>query len=214
MLMQHRKTVLAAALGLPFLLVGLASSAQAHGTPSFPASRSFQCRFNESPENPRSEACKAVKAAAGSSPQYDWNEVNIPNAAGRLAEIIPDGQLCSAGRDKYRGLNLARADWPKTDIQTARSVTLRYFASAAHRPSYFDVYVTREGYDPTQPLRFADLERVARLDDPPLLGDTYQLEVTLPRRAPGTPGIVYVHWQRKRPASDEAFYSCSDVTFR
>ena len=37
---------------------------------------------------------------------------NIGTAAGRHKQLIPDGKLCSAGRDKYRGLDLARGDWP------------------------------------------------------------------------------------------------------
>jgi chitin-binding protein len=208
----HR-AVLAAALGLPFLLSGLAAApAQAHGTASFPASRSFHCRFNDS--GGVLEACKAAKAFAGGDFVFGWNEVSLPNAAGKLAELIPDGQLCGAGLNRFRALNLTLPSWPKTDMPTGERVEMRYLASAPHDPSNFRIFVTKDGYDPGQPLRFSDLEFVARVEDAPLMGDTYRFEVTLPKRSAGSPGIVYIHWQRERPASDEAFYSCSDATFR
>jgi chitin-binding protein len=85
--------------------------AAAHGSLTDPVGRAAACHA-EGPENPRSAACKALVAAGGTQPLYDWNEVNTGDAAGRHREIIPDGKLCSAGRDKYRGLDLPRADCP------------------------------------------------------------------------------------------------------
>lgn len=37
--------------------------------------------------------------------------MNIANAAGKHRELIPDGKLCSAANDKFKGLDLPRADW-------------------------------------------------------------------------------------------------------
>src|SRR5689334_11862638 len=102
---KARRTALATALvAAPsvLLVTMVPGAAYAHGTMSNPASRALVCR-NENPENPTSAACKAAVALGGTQPMYDWNEVNISDAAGRHRQIIPDGKLCSAGRDKYKG---------------------------------------------------------------------------------------------------------------
>ena len=138
-----------------------------------PVSRVAGC-FAEGPENPRSAACKAAVAAGGTQALYDWNGVNIANAAGKSKEIIPDGKLCSAGNDKFKGLDLARADWPATGC--ARPDTFRYHVTAPHKGT-FELYVTKEGYDPTQPLSWSDLD----LEDP------FATSPTRWRRAASTP---------------------------
>jgi chitin-binding protein len=182
--------------------------AAAHGSLTDPVGRAAACHA-EGPENPRSASCKALVAAGGTQPLYDWNEVNIGDAAGRHREIIPDGKLCSAGRDKYRGLDLPRADWPATPV-SAGERTFRYRATAPRRGS-FELYITGEGYDPTQPLTWSDLEPepFAEVTDPVLRDGSYIFSGTVPQRSGRHP--VYGVWQRSD--SPEAFCTCSDVTF-
>ncbi|WP_216204830.1 lytic polysaccharide monooxygenase auxiliary activity family 9 protein [Amycolatopsis aidingensis] len=194
-------------LGSGLLTAGVAG---AHGSMSNPVSRVYNC-YLEGPESPDSAACKAAVAASGSWVFYDWNEVNQPNADGRHREIIPDGQLCSAGRSKYRGLDLPRADWKATPLPSSGEYTFQYLAAVPH-PGYFELYVTRDGYDPTQPLRWSDLERFHRVDNPPLVNRRYQIRATLPEGRTGR-HLIYSIWQRVRPDSGEAFYTCSDVVF-
>jgi chitin-binding protein len=199
-------TIAAPALLLP----AFTGSANAHGTMNNPPSRSLVC-FNENPESPDSAACKQTVALGGTQLLYDWNEVNIADAAGQHRQIIPDGKLCSAGRDKYRGLDQARADWPATTMRSGADFTFTYRATAPHRGS-FELYVTRNGYDPTKPLRWSDLESApfARVTDPPLAGGAYQINAKLPAGKQGR-HLIYTIWQRSD--SPEAFYSCSDVIF-
>ncbi|MBV1850372.1 lytic polysaccharide monooxygenase [Catellatospora sp. NEAU-YM18] len=175
-----------------------------------PASRAWWC-YQENPESPTSPVCRAVVAAAGTQPLYDWNEVNIGDAAGRHRTIIPDGKLCSAGRDKYRGLDLARADWPTTTLPTSGRFTFRFKGTAPHRGT-FELYVTRDGFDPAKPLAWADLEAqpFLRSTDPPLVDGVYQLAGDLPGNKRGR-HLIYTIWQRSD--SPEAFYTCSDVVF-
>src|SRR5687768_4486775 len=111
--MAAMATTLIAAPTLFFLLPTAAVSA--HGTMSNPASRVYACK-NEGAENPSSAACKAAVAAGGTQAFYDWNEVSLLDAGGRHRQLIPDGKLCSAGREKYRGLDLVRTDWPAKNI--------------------------------------------------------------------------------------------------
>ena len=87
-------------------LVGLAAVpafAMAHGSMSNPPSRLHGCAFAHK-DNP---AC--VDAFnANTQAIYDWMELNIGSAADRHEALIPDGQLCSAGRSKYAAFDVAR----------------------------------------------------------------------------------------------------------
>ncbi|MGW2259498.1 lytic polysaccharide monooxygenase auxiliary activity family 9 protein [Streptomyces sp. NPDC001780] len=198
------------ALGLaPVALTGLAATpAAAHGSMTDPVSRVAAC-FAEGPESPKSDACKAAVAASGTQAFYDWNEVNIPNAAGNHRQLIPDGKLCSAGRDKYKGLDLARADWPSSPMSPGNR-TFRYKATAPHKGS-FELYVTKDGYDPAKPLKWSDLEEkpFLKVTDPTLENGAYVFTGAVPNKSGRH--LIYSVWQRSD--SPEAFYTCSDVVF-
>lgn len=199
-----------AAVGVaPLALTGLAAApAVAHGSMTDPVSRVAGC-FAEGPENPRSAACKAAVAAGGTQALYDWNGVNIANAAGKSKEIIPDGKLCSAANDKFKGLDLARADWPATRL-TSGNRTFRYKGTAPHK-GFFELYVTKDGYDPTKPLKWSDLESkpFLKVTDPRMESGDYVFDGVVPVKSGRH--LIYSIWQRSD--SPEAFYTCSDVVF-
>lgn len=199
----------AAGLVGPMAMVAAIQPAAAHGAMDEPISRSYAC-YQDNPENPASDVCQAVVDVGGPQPLYDWNEVNIADAAGRHREIIPDGELCSAGRDKYAGLDLARADWPTTSIPAGEDYEFRYLATAPHQGGW-ELYVTKDGYDPTQPLGWDDLEAEPFLtvDNPELVDGHYVMPATLPDKSGRH--LIYAIWQRTD--SPEAFYACSDVVF-
>lgn len=205
--MTPRRT--AAALTTALLLSGLAAApALAHGSMTDPVSRVAAC-YAEGPESPKSAACRAAVAASGTQAFYDWNGVNIANAAGRHRELIPDGKLCSAGNDKYRGLDLARPDWPATPL-TSGAHTFRYKGTAPHKGS-FELYVTKDGYDASKPLKWSDLEArpFATVTDPRMENGDYVFTGTVPKKSGRH--LIYSIWQRSD--SPEAFYTCSDVVF-
>lgn len=206
----RRKVTSVAALGFaPLALAGLAAApAVAHGSMTDPVSRVSAC-FAEGPESPDSAACKAAVAASGTQAFYDWNEVNIANAAGNHQQLIPDGKLCSAGRDKYKGLDLPRADWPSSKLASGNR-TFRYKATAPHKGS-FELYLTKDGYDPTKPLKWSDLEEkpFAKVTNPTLQNGEYVFDGVVPNKSGRH--LIYSIWQRSD--SPEAFYTCSDVVF-
>ncbi|MFF7531531.1 lytic polysaccharide monooxygenase [Streptomyces bobili] len=194
---------------LAALPVLVASPAAAHGSMGDPVSRVAQC-YAEGPESPESDACKAAVAAGGTQALYDWNGIRIGAAGGRHQELIPDGKLCSANDAAFKGLDLARADWPATGVRDG-SYTFKYRVTAPHKGT-FKVYVTKTGYDPAQPLAWSDLDLehpVATATDPVAAGGFYTFSGTLPERSGRH--VLYAAWQRSD--SPEAFYSCSDVTF-
>ncbi|MFD6968129.1 lytic polysaccharide monooxygenase [Streptomyces sp. NPDC059949] len=182
--------------------------AAAHGSMTDPVSRVAAC-YAEGPEAPKSAACRAAVAASGAQAFYDWNAVNIANAAGNHRALIPNGQLCSAGNDKYQGLDLARADWPASPM-SAGAHTFRYKGTAPHKGS-FELYVTRDGYDPAKPLKWSDLEPApfAKATDPGMQNGDYVFSGTVPNKSGRH--LIYSIWQRSD--SPEAFYTCSDVVF-
>ncbi|MFF7313560.1 lytic polysaccharide monooxygenase [Streptomyces sp. NPDC008137] len=210
--MPARRTVATvAALGsLPLVLTALtATPAAAHGSMGDPVSRVSQC-YAEGPESPKSAACKAAVAAGGTQALYDWNGIRIGDAGGRHQRLIPDGKLCSANNAQFKGLDLARADWPATSVRSG-SHTFKYRVTAPHKGT-FKVYLTKSGYNPAKPLAWKDLDLknpVATSTDPAAKGGFYTFSGTLPQRSGRH--LLYAVWQRSD--SPEAFYSCSDVSF-
>jgi chitin-binding protein len=210
-MLARRKAAAAAVLGMaPLVLTALAAvPAAAHGSMGDPVSRVAQC-YAEGPENPKSAACKAAVAAGGTQALYDWNGIRIGDANGQHQTLIPDGKLCSADNEEFKGLDLARADWPATGVSSG-SYTFKYRVTAPHKGT-FKVYITKSGYDPAQPLAWADLDLehpVATSTDPVASGGFYTFSGTLPQRSGKQ--LLYAVWQRSD--SPEAFYSCSDVSF-
>lgn len=192
-----------AALLLAALLLAAAPAVYAHGSMEHPPSRTFSCYFL-TPGNPQ------CQVAWNANPQalYDWMEVNIGQANGQHQALIPDGQLCSAGRAKYAAFDAPGTAWPFTELLPDLDglYTLTWRSSAPHSTEYYRLYLTRDGWDPDQPLRWSDLELV--YDSGPWAAvDPVVLRTALPRRAGRH--VLYVVWQRDD--SPEAFYSCSDV---
>ena len=205
--MKLKHVCAAALITAPLALMTFTSTASAHGSMSNPRSRSYTC-WQEGPESPDSAACRAAVAAGGTQAFYDWHEVSLLDAGGRHRQIIPDGRLCSAGRDKYRGLDLARSDWPATRISPG-SLTITYHATAPHANSNFEFYITRAGWSPTQPLRWSDLVHIRTFNNQNPTTFT-NWTITIPQRSGRH--ILYSIWQRV-VGSAEAFYTCSDVDF-
>ncbi|GHF15408.1 lytic polysaccharide monooxygenase auxiliary activity family 9 protein [Streptomyces fumanus] len=203
-----RRAAAVAVLGAVPLALS-AAPAFAHGSLGDPVSRVAQC-YAEGPESPDSAACRAAVAAGGTQALYDWNGIRIGDAAGRHQERIPDGELCSAGDPEFKGLDLARADWPATPVDSGAYV-FKYRVTAPHKGT-FKVYITKPGYDPARPPAWSDLDLsapVATVTDPVASGGFYTFPGTLPERTGRH--LLYTVWQRSD--SPEAFYSCSDIAF-
>ncbi|MEU1474230.1 lytic polysaccharide monooxygenase [Streptomyces sp. NPDC005760] len=204
-----RRTSAALAALSPFLLtVFAATPAQAHGAPTDPVSRVFAC----SPDGGSSgtAACRAAITANG-SPFTAWDNLRIANVNGRDRQTIPDGKLCSGGLPAYRGLDLARSDWPATRLSPGAALTMKYVSTIPHTGT-FRMYLTEPGYDPSKPLKWSDLpERpFAEVKDPALTDGAYRIRMTLPKDRTGRQ-VLYTIWQNSSTA--DTYYSCSDVVF-
>lgn len=191
--------------------VFLFNRAYAHGTFEDPISRVYQC-YQENPEQPQSAACAAAIQVAGTQGFYDWSAVNRFDANDQHRTIIKDGQLCSASKSEMLGLDLARADWRTQTISpnASNNYDFTFIAWAPHATKYFDFYITKDGYDPTQPLKWSDLEDTpfCRITNVTLVNSRYKMTCPFPRGKTGR-HLIYNIWQRSD--SPEAFYTCMDV---
>ncbi|MFI7275584.1 lytic polysaccharide monooxygenase [Streptomyces sp. NPDC049879] len=188
-----------------------------------PGSRTYLCwkySINSSgamdPQNP---ACRAALNKSGANGFYNWFAVLRSDGGGRTQGFVPDGKLCSGGATVYdfSGFDLPRTDWPYTHVTAGDTYEFTY-NPWAHHPGTFHQYVTEDGWDPTQPLTWDDIENTPFHSEtnPPYRGSVgnpeseYYWTAQLPTNKQGR-HIIYTVWQRSD--SQETFYSCSDVTF-
>ncbi|MFE7897690.1 lytic polysaccharide monooxygenase [Streptomyces sp. NPDC057424] len=205
----HR-TALAAALVTPLLLpLWAAGPARAHGAPTDPVSRVVACS-PEGGDHAGTAACRAAVAANG-APFTAWDNLRVANVGGRDREVVPDGKLCSGGLPAYRGLDLARADWPSTRTTPGATLTMQYASTIPHAGT-FRMYLTKPGYDPAGPLSWSDLpgKPFAEVTDPALTDGAYRFAATLPSDRTGR-HVLYTVWQNS--STPDTYYSCSDVVF-
>lgn len=192
---------LATLLGAAALLSTVEVSA--HGFISSPKGRALQCK-----ENGSAPACAAA-AAAGNASVYEPQSINIGGANNNHQSLIPDGKLCSAGKAGFGGLDLGRNDWPATVVSAGPRVFI-WTNTAAHKTAYFRYYITKQGFNPSAPLKWSDLEQIHQ--SPPADRETTSTHVvTLPQRTGRH--IVYSIWQRDISDAPEGFYQCVDVVY-
>jgi chitin-binding protein len=224
MMTRRRATTVLAAVAM--LMAGLllttlnAPPASAHGAMMTPGSRTFLCWRDGLTQQgnivPKNSACAGAVAQSGDNSLYNWFSVLRSDGAGRTVGFIPDGQLCSGGNPNFAGYNRV-GNWPLTHLTSGASFNFSYNAWAAH-PGWFYLYVTKDGWDPNQPLRWDELESQPFLtvDHPPVSGQVgttdgkYLWTGNLPSGKSGR-HVIYSVW--KRSDSNETFYGCSDVTF-
>ncbi|MGW4913069.1 lytic polysaccharide monooxygenase auxiliary activity family 9 protein [Streptomyces sp. NPDC004270] len=198
-----------AAVAAPLLLLSWAAgSAQAHGAPTDPVSRVYAC--SPSGGSAATGACKAAIAASGQN-FVAWDNLRVAGVNGRDRQVIPDGKLCSGNLPAYKGLDLARADWPATRLTPGARMTMTYASTIAHAGT-FKLYLTRQGYDPTKPLTWSELpaQPFAEFKDPALTNGAYHFTAKLPADRTGRQ-MLYTIWQNS--STTDTYYSCSDVVF-
>ncbi|MEV4108757.1 lytic polysaccharide monooxygenase [Nonomuraea sp. NPDC049695] len=207
--MRRRITSVSVGLLLSLALVG--APAGAHGALQKPLSRAAACGA-DSPLKTQPAACRAAVAASGRAMPADWDNLRVANVAGKDREVIPDGKLCSGGIPEFKGLDLARADWPATTLTAGARFTFRYRGTIPHRGS-FRLYVTKNGYDPARPLKWSDLgsKPFLQATDPKLTDGAYVIKGRLPSGRTGR-HLIYAIWQNSD--TPDTYYSCSDVIFR
>jgi chitin-binding protein len=213
--------ILAAAVGA-FVIPSVAS---AHGAMTAPGSRTYFCYKDGlsgggGDITPINSSCATAVASHGKQPLWDYFGILRSDSGGSTfnTTYIPDGQLCSGGSVKYggtgTGYNLPGTSWPVTHLTSGAMWDWHYIAIAPH-PGNYRMFITKNGYDPNQPLKWSDLETTPFLTvNPPLTqgasGAEYRWSGNLPAGKTGR-HIIYSVWTRSD--SMETFYNCSDVMF-
>jgi predicted carbohydrate-binding protein with CBM5 and CBM33 domain len=222
----RRSLIYAAVLALLSTLATIvltAPPASAHGAMQSIGSRTFLCWEDGLTSTgqivPQNPACQSAIAQSGPTPLYNWFGVGNRTAAGGTTGVIPDGKLCSGNSNyfDFSGFDQARTDWPTTHVTAGSTVQIRYNKWAAH-PGTFNLYITKDGWDPTKPLTWADLETVPfssatqpdSVGDPGSASSYYFWNATLPANKTGY-HIIFSQWVRSD--STENFLGCSDVMF-
>ncbi|GIJ79280.1 chitin-binding protein [Micromonospora phaseoli] len=202
--MTVRRIIVAALAGIGAATAG-AAPAIAQGAPTYPVSRSAGCAPDG--EYVDTPACRAAIGAGAAL--REWDNVRVFGVDGRDRQRIPDGELCSGGLSAYRGLDLARTDWPSTPLTAGAEFVFQYRTTIPHEGT-FRLYLTRAGHPPTGKLTWADLDTLPflRLTDPPLRDGAYQMPARLPADRTGR-HVIYTIWQNSD--SQDTYYSCSDV---
>ncbi|GAA1620867.1 lytic polysaccharide monooxygenase [Actinoplanes couchii] len=201
---MHVRRLAAAGLLAAAAVPAVPAPALAHGSPTTPISRNSACAGNGTRRD--TAACKAaLKAADGFLGAYD--NLRLANVADDR-ERVPDGELCSGGLDLYRGLDLARDDFPSTKVRSGQNLKINYRGTIPHQGS-FRLFLTKGGYEPTEKLGWGDLTKLDEIKDPPLTGGSYRMSVKLPKRTGRH--ILYVVWETS--STPDTYYSCSDLVF-
>lgn len=180
-----------AALFLVSLL--FSSIVSAHGYVHKPESRSLLCADGINYD------CGAVIY----EPQSLEGPGNFPEAG------VPDGQIASAGGVFPKLDEQSTNRWSKVPISSG-PYTFEWTLTAAHATANWDYYITKDGWNPNEPLKRSDLELFCSYNDH---GQRPGYFVTHDCHIPEKSGyhVILAYWEVYDTAN--AFYQVIDVTF-
>ncbi|WP_231897923.1 lytic polysaccharide monooxygenase [Vibrio tapetis] len=197
------------------MLSSLPSIANAHGWSEFPSARQNTCYEQGGIWSgiPPNAACAQAKDTSGTYPfternEYSKNVLDFKNI-NAVKAAIPDGTLCYANDSQKRGMGTPHTGWTRTELSTGIFEYI-FNASAAHSPSFWELYLTKPNADLNKGLAWRDLELIQKEENVPLNSGKYRFNVTIPSDRSGD-AILFVRWQRI-DAAGEGFYNCSDIT--
>lgn len=204
-----------------------------HGTSEMPPSRQYYCYsqqdFGSGSGGIKNAACKAAYEAAGNENWErerlfnEWRAYSQNAPEDQWQTKVPDEQLCSAGIENFKSINLPSADWYTTELDVKNGrVALDYIASKMHDPSVFTVFISKPDFDPTtSKLKWSDLQKSPEVKATGIPDETdpdkghYKLDVKLPEGyTTGKKAIIYIAWARHEDPARETFFSCSDVILK
>lgn len=194
--MRVALAVLAGGFTAVLLSVVSVSPAYAHGYTNSPTSRAYFCNLGE------------VKDCG----QITYEPQSVEGEKGFPAAGPKDGAICAGGHSQYAELDDARGgDWPTTKVSSGQEFEFKWHLSARHSTTSFEYFVTKDGYDPTQPLSRDNLEAEPFLTVP-FSGQPPE-EVSHSGKLPEKTGhhVILSVWTIADTAN--AFYQCSDVDF-
>ncbi|WP_331766445.1 lytic polysaccharide monooxygenase [Embleya sp. NBC_00896] len=196
---MRKRTILTAltvpAVSIPLIMAG---TANAHGWTTSPPSRAAYC----------------AQGTVTNCGEIQWEPQSVEGPKGFPARGPADGRICAGGNARFAQLDAPRnGTWPSTPVTSGSSKTFTWKLTARHSTTSFRYFVTKAGWDPTQPITRATLESTPFLSVPyngAQPGATVSHTGTLPSGRSGKAVILAV-WDINDTGN--AFYQCSDVTF-
>ncbi|MBM7689276.1 lytic polysaccharide monooxygenase [Enterococcus ureilyticus] len=193
-----KNTMLKAVLALGLLAGGLSVSStitHAHGYVSSPGSRAY---FGSA------QGGKVNKNVG----RAEWE----PQSIEATKNTFTPGKLASAGVSGFEPLDTQTTDrWVKSDIATG-PLSIKWTLTAQHRTSTWDYYMTKQGWDPNQPLAINNFDLIGRVDDKGTIpGATVNHTLTVPTDRKGY-HVIYAVWNVFDTTN--AFYQVLDVNVK
>ncbi|MFC0602070.1 lytic polysaccharide monooxygenase auxiliary activity family 9 protein [Streptomyces palmae] len=196
-----RSRITKAVLGLSLAtasVLAFGGSAYSHGYTDSPISRQKLCA------NGTVKDCGPIQ----------WEPQSVEGPKGFPSRGPADGTICSGGHPEFAQLDDPRGgNWPTTKVTAGQDYTFRWQFTAPHATTDFRYFITRNGYDPSQPITRANLESTPFLTLP-YNGKQPPMTLTHTGRLPsGKSGhhVIVAVWTIADTAN--AFYACSDVSF-
>lgn len=172
--------------------LGFSNIASAHGYVESPESRSLLCKEGAN------QNCGGIEY----EPQSVEGPGNYP------AEGVEDGKI--AGGGGWGPLNDQSEDrWAKVPLSSGAN-QFTWKLTAAHSTAKWDYYITKEGWNPNDPLKRDDFEKFCTIDDG---GARPDFSVTHDCVVPERDGyhVILAYWEVADTAN--AFYQVIDVNF-
>ena len=196
--------------------------ASSHGYVDYPKARQQICKDDGGYWWPAdgsgipNSACRAAYQQSGGymltqHHEFSANVADYRNMAAVQA-VVSDGSLCAGGDSRKSGMDIPSPHWQRTSINLAQSneITLRFRATTPHNPSYWQIYLSKPGFDSaSETLSWNQLQLIHQQNDVNAEAGYYNLNVQLPADRSG-PAVLYTRWQRVDVVG-EGFYNCSDI---
>lgn len=219
-----------------------------HGYMLHPLARQYSCYkekdFNwpEDGSGIGNEACRKAyqhvykKYENNAAPaQYMFNQYaeyaalagkNYKNITHIKNHVIPTNLCAAAANDSMKtygdktGVDLNLNTWHTTVFESSGMNRLYFCPTVVHEPSFFEVYITKFGYDHSNVISWHDLDllysdvsnlkkREESIKD--CINDyVYVMDVNLPYR--NKKFVIYTRWQREDLVG-EGFYNCADAIY-
>jgi predicted carbohydrate-binding protein with CBM5 and CBM33 domain len=176
---------------------GTVSPAYGHGYTTAPTSRAKFCQ----------------QGTVTDCGEIQWEPQSVEGPKGFPAAGPADGTICAGGNTRFAQLDDPRGGgWPTNPVQSGASYTFSWTLTAAHATTSFEYFVTRDGWNPAQPLTRAALESQPFLKVP-FNGQRPPTQVSHSGTLPAKSGrhLILAVWTIED--TPNAFYQCSDVQF-
>ncbi|MGW0549596.1 lytic polysaccharide monooxygenase [Streptomyces altiplanensis] len=207
-----RATALGSAvLATALLGVVQAPTTSAHGTVIAPETRNYGClqRWGSSEPNEAQDPMCYRTYHENPNAITAWKAVYANNTGDNYKQVIPNGQICSAGGQGETNYGALDRPGPWKTTNLGSDFTVDVYDEARHGADWLEIYVTKQGFDPTSRLiGWGDLELVKKTGRYP-----YQPHYTTDVSTSGYTGrhVVVTVW--KASHMDQKYFLCSDVNF-